>query len=1131
MFIMKKIGLLTFALICFSSAIGQTIVYNIDLDVKKCDEAYYHNDLDMCINIAQQTLAYMDSLSINNPSACVLLNNRMGLSLYAKGMYDESFQSAHKAFECIEANKDKIEIVEYVITTQLLAGEYRRTGDTEKLRLVDLKLIDALEESNNNGIDQSNSRAYLATLYDLAVSFINEGKLDTAETFTVKAYNYINSKAFSFSASNAECVSSIAGLLYQTNIYFAKELDNMILKNINDLILHSSVKDIIVYNPTSPTLLSLPMISFVRLGKINEALDYSRWLYKEVKDFCWPMKYNVGVGDYINASYLYITCFDLFFENGYLGEAFSVLQSMYVSDILMGNVLKETDVFRDRITKYGLFYLDFLSMYLKSMGDYKSALNPDTVAMNLVIGLSNFQPTIDVANRLFTVARTYQRLNDPESSQKYYYIAADIYANVYGERHPFFVAVSTDYFYECVRRGEFIATATEYFDEVIKLIKLIDSVGITYDNRYDHALLNISKSYIALKQYKEAFNLLQLISDRGDSTVVDLFSVLEAKLDCLSNMGDTKQASSVLDSIYDVRMEQAKKGLTVMPGNYRMRFWNEIGYSFINTIPAASYYLKTDNSIICATNAALLSKGVLLNTEQNLHDAIFSSKDSLAISWYDSISFYMGLLNKLDTMSSSKTNYSPDYLRIKILEAEQQLSNRVKSFRDITRDMSIEWTDVQKALNSNEAAIEFNSFTADKDTTIYVAYVIRPQRSAPKQVVLAKLTKGESLSTRNLYSNSQLSRDIWKRLSTNLDGSKTIYFAPTGELYSIAIESLPDYEDSTHLISDRYNLYRLSSTRELAKDKKAIRIKNGSIYGGLRYDATTDTTLRGSDGQRSFTYFPWTPDSISVSRGKRVEFLPGTLTEAKSIYDFMKRASIKTTMFTDSLGTEYSFKQMSGSDVNVIQIGTHGFYHEGKQELITDRESIVGEDKSMTRSGLLFAGANMTLKNGMPNTSTYNDGILTAAEIAQLDLKNVDMVVLSACESGLGELKGDGVFGLQRGFKKAGVNSIIMSLWKVDDHATQMLMTQFYENWLIKKMTKQKALKAAQEYVRNYEVDKTEWVIEQRKQRDDFRGNGVNFRSKATTGKSKKTRGAGQMYKPFQDPKYWAAFILLDGLD
>jgi CHAT domain-containing protein len=1124
---MKKIGLLVITFFCFTSAIGQSTSYNIDLELQKCNEAYYHSDLDRCIQIAQQALSYMDSLSIKKPSAYVMLHNRIGLSFYAKGKYDESFQNALRAREYIKADSDNIEIIEYVLTTQLLTGEYRRTGDAEKLRDANLELLKTLEGSNDNGLGESYSRVYLATIYDLAASFINIGRLDVADSLTIKAYYYINSNAFSFSALNAECVFSIAGLLYQTNISYAKQLDNMVLQNINDLIHHSSVKDIIVYNPTSPTLLSLPITSYVRLGQKDQALDYSRWLHEEVKDFCKPMKYNVGVGDYINASYLYIPCFAFFSDEGYLGEAFSVLQSMYVSGTLMENVSKETDVFRDRITMYSLAYLSYQSLYLKSMGDYQSALNNDTVALNYVIGLSNYQPTVEVANRLYTVSRTYKRLNNVEASLNYLYMAADAYEKALGaSSSPYFIA-SSECLYDYFKNGFFLNSAEDLIDSCMKEVNAND---INVDNRYDWGLLNISKCYMLLRQYDAAYKYLTVIGNRKDA-VVDKILILESELECLINMGLYNLTSSILLDLFNARKDQIRLGFTVMPGNYRSRFWNEISYSFLETIPITSYSVASDSNIICATNALLLSKGVLLNTEQNLHETIISSKDSMALSWYDSISFYMGLLKQLDTMSSSKTKYSPDYLRIEILKAEQQLSNRAKAFGDITRDMSIEWTDVKKQLNSNEAAIEFNSFTTDNDTTIYVAYVIRPQWTAPKQVVLAKLTKGESLSTNNLYSNSRLSRVIWEELSTTLDGAKTIYFAPTGELYNIAIESLPDYEDSTRLISDRYNLYRLSSTRELAKDKKKAYIKNCSIYGGLRYDATIDTTLRGADGQRSFTYFPWNSDSISVSRGNNAEFLPGTLAEAMSIYDFMRRASIKTKMFTDSLGTEFSFKQMSGSDVNVIQIGTHGFYYEGKQEAKSERESIVGEDKSMTRSGLLLAGANMTLENGMPNTSTYNDGILTASEIAQLDLKNVDMVVLSACESGLGELKGDGVFGLQRGFKKAGVNSIIMSLWKVDDRATQMLMTQFYENWLIKKMSKQKALKAAQEYVRNYEVDKIEWAIEQRKQRGEFRGSGGTFRSKSTTGKSKKTHDTGQMFKPYQDPKYWAAFILLDGLD
>ena len=132
-----------------------------------------------------------------------------------------------------------------------------------------------------------------------------------------------------------------------------------------------------------------------------------------------------------------------------------------------------------------------------------------------------------------------------------------------------------------------------------------------------------------------------------------------------------------------------------------------------------------------------------------------------------------------------------------------------------------------------------------------------------------------------------------------------------------------------------------------------------------------------------------------------------------------------------------------------------------------------------------MAGANNAL-SGKEIPEDIDDGILTASEIANLDLRGTDLVVLSACQTGMGDIGGDGVFGLQRGFKKAGVNSILMSLWDVDDEATQILMTSFYQNYL-KGMSKQEALLQAQKSVRE-------------------------------------TPG-------FEDPEYWAAFILLDALN
>jgi CHAT domain-containing protein len=137
----------------------------------------------------------------------------------------------------------------------------------------------------------------------------------------------------------------------------------------------------------------------------------------------------------------------------------------------------------------------------------------------------------------------------------------------------------------------------------------------------------------------------------------------------------------------------------------------------------------------------------------------------------------------------------------------------------------------------------------------------------------------------------------------------------------------------------------------------------------------------------------------------------------------------------------------------------------------------------MTRSGLLFAGANHIL-SGQPVPDGCDDGILTAKEISTLDLRGLDLLVLSACQTGLGEIKGDGVYGLQRGFKMAGAQTIVMSLWKVDDEATRILMTEFYKNYLSGK-TKRESLLLAQQTLR----------------------------------------------KTHPEPEYWASFILLDALN
>ena len=143
------------------------------------------------------------------------------------------------------------------------------------------------------------------------------------------------------------------------------------------------------------------------------------------------------------------------------------------------------------------------------------------------------------------------------------------------------------------------------------------------------------------------------------------------------------------------------------------------------------------------------------------------------------------------------------------------------------------------------------------------------------------------------------------------------------------------------------------------------------------------------------------------------------------------------------------------------------------------------EEQALSRAGIAFSGVNKSLKGDAVAIGS-DDGILTASELSNMNLSHVDLVVLSACQSGKGYINGEGVFGLQRGFKVAGVRSLLMSLWKVNDRATSMLMSEFYRH-LINGETKTSALAAAQRYVRSQ--------------------------------------------PEFRNPRYWAGFILLDALN
>lgn len=599
----------------------------------------------------------------------------------------------------------------------------------------------------------------------------------------------------------------------------------------------------------------------------------------------------------------------------------------------------------------------------------------------------------------------------------------------------------------------------------------------------------------------------------------------------LGNLAFYCWKSRNLDAVkYYVEATEALSGIVKrtfadLTARERNLFWEQYKAWFEGTVHGIAYDMPSDSLVENGYNGALLAKGLLLNSEVELSTLLKESGDDEVANIYNNLKNLRLQINKLYEMPAAERQLDTDSLERAAQGLERQLVQRSKVYGDYTANLVIDWEQVRQRLGSGEMAVEFVSFPLRNDSVMYAAYCLRKDMPSPKMVPLfeerqlTNIDKGLYLSSDVLYNL------VWKPLEEEMEGVKTVYFAPAGELYNLPIESLP--VDGSTYNSDLRSYRRLSSTRQLALRRDGVEVTRAAVYGGLKYDADTVALVNDSRKYRTAEPVQWSSRAVADSLNLRggIYELPATKIEAEEIDKALETAQIDTRLYTDTIGTEASFKALSGSGVNALHIATHGFYWtereavqlDGLAFLGADMPAAVKEDKALTRSGLLLAGANTALK-GLPLPEGVEDGVLTAKEIAGMDLRRLDLVALSACQTGLGEITGDGVFGLQRGFKKAGANTLLMSLWKVDDTATQLLMTQFYKN-LLSGMGKYEALAAAQKYLRELEVevkitpDKTNY--QRLKDERDGKQEEVKYKT----------------LRKYAAPKYWAAFVLLDGVN
>ena len=451
---------------------------------------------------------------------------------------------------------------------------------------------------------------------------------------------------------------------------------------------------------------------------------------------------------------------------------------------------------------------------------------------------------------------------------------------------------------------------------------------------------------------------------------------------------------------------------------------------------------------LCFDNV-IFKTGLLLRSNLSLRNSVSNLNDDKAKVMYQELDscrrelIYQSVSGNRFFNKEAQLNERIDFL-------EKQLALISTDFKQKNGVALTNYEVVQDRLNEQETMIEFIQHEDD-----LIALVLKSEGDV-EYVPLCRLQDIVQDLQRpifQIYHDVKFTDKILGKLKRQLNDCKSVYYIPNGIFNQLAIGTL--YLGKNQYVYDKADIKLLSNPTSILADDDLILKKSQnyiSLWGGIDYGGTSD--------------FVSTPKTRSaLKRGDNLSRLRYSSLEVQKIASMLTEQSFPINLYMDSLATENTFKERNNQNDYILHISTHGFFNDK-----------VNSSKSMYESGLFFAGANRYWSNDSIFASqNEEDGILRAAEISTMNLTNCSMVVMSACETGLGfSHSSEGVYGLQRAFKLAGVDQVLMSLWEVDDQATEMLMTEFYERLLSGKSSDQ-ALNESKDVVRRNYPSPEDW--------------------------------------------------------
>ena len=822
----------------------------------------------------------------------------------------------------------------------------------------------------------------------------------------------------------------------------------------------------------------------------------------------------------INLIEIILNYFEFPTQNKFHQIKYNLLTNQYYfySDLQLFKEAEKIKLKRDEIKLPNQKVLENLfteAYYFLSMSNYNEAYSKLKKADKLI--MLDGCLVKDSIDFYIVWAKFFKKINRIDDSKLYYKIALQISIDngfTYEiDRIQFELILLED---DNEKKIEYLEKKINNFSEIQDdklLIGILDALANSYysNNQYEKALKIWQTLYKIEKEYKENVNQITLF-----------------------NLAIGLKKYEEFEKCYSIINEAVANEFITVVNNFsyfsnleRSNYWFSKKW-LIDFV----YHLSSKASIevplssALGYNVSIFSKSLLLETSRELDQAVSQSSDEDMKTQFSEMKQFRKLYSKQQSEGSSNKEVMERY-KTQADSLDKILVNKLGEYAASKRKFEFTWKDVQSNIKTTDAAIEFARYYDDKDSLYkYMALVVRPDYEYPKLVNL-----GEEEAIRTAAQNkdfSTLYNEAWKGIDSLLVGVTRIYYSPAGELNNVSFAALCTEEGNELFVSnkekkrelvignnktstkacnavlmDKYELHQLTTTRYLAdgtlKKEKPMQ-PSIALVGGINFNDFPDQTkeVHKQQSNEDFAFhsnlYKRTASTNGKKRGKRnssnydkkMVTLLGTKEEVVNIAGLLTTSNWKVQTKSDKKAGEYELKKELETKVpGVLHIATHGFAFpdEAKKESdLMDMNQMstykVSEDP-MVRCGLMLSGSNISW-TGNPQKmieQTGDDGILTAAEVANFDLSNTKLVVLSACETGLGKIEGtEGTFGLKRGFKLAGVEQMIVSLWSVPDNETMELMTLFYSD-LTKTLNPVNSFEKAQKEMRNkYPTDPEKWA-------------------------------------------------------